>query len=96
MEKSETKFIIVNYRRDQAVQNWSFADKKHIIYCNSAEWAMKFADKAGAKRTLDYLRKNFPEILGQDSLFLGEGRVIFQLQVVHQFTTCSFGSSSYT
>jgi len=63
MKKSETKFIIVNYRRDQAVQNWSFADKKHIIYCNSAEWAMKFADKAGAKRTLDYLRKNFP---GQD------------------------------
>lgn len=63
MERSETKFIIVNYRLDQAVQNWSFADKKHIIYCNSAEWAMKFADKAGAKRTLDYLRKNFP---GQD------------------------------
>ena len=63
MERPDVKYIIVNDYRDQAVQNWTFADRKHIVYCNSAEWAMKFADKAGAKRTLDYLKKNFP---GQD------------------------------
>ena len=63
MERPDVKYIIVNDYKDQAVQNWTFADRKHIVYCNSAEWAMKFTDKAGAKRTLDYLRKNFP---GQD------------------------------
>ena len=63
MERPDVKYIIVNDYRDQAVQNWTFADRKHIVYCNSAEWAMKFDDKAGAKRTLDYLKKNFP---GQD------------------------------
>lgn len=60
MERPDVKYIIVNDYRDQAVQNWTFADRKRIVYCNSAEWAMKFADKAGAKRTLDYLKKNFP------------------------------------
>lgn len=63
MERPDVKYIIVNDYRDQAVQNWTFADRKHIVYCNSAEWAMKFDDKAGAKRTMDYLKKNFP---GQD------------------------------
>ena len=63
MERPDVKYIIVNDYRDQAVQNWTFADRKHIVYCNSAEWAMKFDGKAGAKRTMDYLKKNFP---GQD------------------------------
>lgn len=59
MVNQEVKYIIVNDYKDQAVQNWTFADKKRIIYCNSAEWAMKFADADAAKRTVKYLKKNF-------------------------------------
>ena len=59
MVNQEVKYIIVNDYKDQAVQNWTFADKKRIIYCNSAEWAMKFADADTAKRTVKYLKKNF-------------------------------------
>ena len=63
MEKTEVKYIIVNYHLDKAVQNWTFAGKKHIIYCESAEWALKFDRVDAAKDTRDYLKKNFP---GQD------------------------------
>lgn len=59
MVNQEVKYIIVNDYKDQAVQNWTFADKKRIIYCNSAEWAMKFTDADAAKRTVKYLKKNF-------------------------------------
>lgn len=59
MVNQEIKYIIVNDYKDQAVQNWTFADKKRIIYCNNAEWAMKFADADAAKRTVKYLKKNF-------------------------------------
>jgi len=37
MERPDVKYIIVNDYRDQAVQNWTFADRKRIVYCNSAE-----------------------------------------------------------
>ena len=54
-----SKYIIVNPATGKAVQNWSFADKKHILYCTSPEWAMKFADEESAKRRVDFLKKNF-------------------------------------
>lgn len=54
-----SKYIIVNPATGKAVQNWSFADKKHIIYCTSPEWAMMHESEDSANRTLDYLKKNF-------------------------------------
>ena len=54
-----SKYIIVNPATGKAVQNWSFADKKHILYCTSPEWAMKFADEESANRRVDFLKKNF-------------------------------------
>lgn len=60
MERPDVKYIIVNDYKDQAVQNWTFADRKHIVYCNSAEWAMKFDNADSAKRIKAYLEKNFP------------------------------------
>ena len=54
-----SKYIIVNPATGKAVQNWSFADKKHIIYCNSPEWSMKFVDEKSANRRVDFLKKNF-------------------------------------
>ena len=57
----KTAFIIVNTATGKPVQNWSFAGKKHILYCVSPEWAMKHDDAEAAGRTLDYLNKNFGE-----------------------------------
>lgn len=54
-----SKYIIVNPATGKAVQNWSFADKKHILYCTSPKWAMKFVDEESAKRCVDFLKKNF-------------------------------------
>lgn len=54
------KYIIVNPVTGKAVQNWCFAGKKHIIYCNSPEWSMKHEKKESAERTLKYLNDNFP------------------------------------
>lgn len=54
-----SKYIIVNSATGKAVQNWSFADKKHIVYCTSPEWSMKFVDEKSANRRVDFLKKNF-------------------------------------
>lgn len=54
------KYIIVCPKNGKAVQNWSFADRKHIIYCVSSEWAMKWDDEKSAKERKEYLEKNFP------------------------------------
>jgi hypothetical protein len=54
------KYIILNTRTGKAVQNWSFADKKHIVYCNSPEWAMKWDNEKSANERKEYLEKNFP------------------------------------
>ena len=43
-----TKYIIVCPKNGKAVQNWSFADRKHIVYCNSPEWAMKWDNEKSA------------------------------------------------
>lgn len=55
-----TKYIIVCPKNGKAVQNWSFADRKHIIYCSSPEWAMKWDDEDSAKRRMEFLKANFP------------------------------------
>lgn len=55
-----TKYIIVCPKNGKAVQNWSFADRKHIVYCVSPEWAMPFNDEKSANERKEYLEKNFP------------------------------------
>jgi hypothetical protein len=55
-----TKFIIVNPKNGKAVQSWSFAERKHIIYCSSPEWSMKWDDETSANIRKEYLEKNFP------------------------------------
>jgi hypothetical protein len=55
-----TKYIIVCPKNGKAVQNWSFADRKHIIYCSSPEWAMKWDEEDSAKRRMEFLKANFP------------------------------------
>lgn len=54
------RFIIVCPTTGKAVQTWTFAGKKAIVYCTGPEWAMKFGCEEGARRTVDYLKKNFP------------------------------------
>ena len=70
-----TKFIIVNTRTGKPVQNWSFAERKHIVYCVTAEWAMKFDEEDSAKRRMEFLKANFP---GQELTVL---RVTFNTTV---------------
>ena len=70
-----TKYIIVCPKNGKAVQNWSFADRKHIIYCSSPEWAMKWDDEDSAKRRMEFLKANFP---GQELTVL---RVTFNMTV---------------
>lgn len=70
-----TKFIIVNTKSGKAVQNWSFAERKHIIYCSSPEWAMKWDEEDSAKRRMEFLKANFP---GQELTVL---RVTFNMTV---------------
>ena len=62
MEKDTViHYIIVNpVAGGKAVQTWTFAGKKAIVYCTGPEWAMKFGCEEGARRTVDYLKKNFP------------------------------------
>ena len=55
-----TKYIIVCPKNGKAVQTWSFADRKHIIYCVSPEWAMKWDDEESANKRKAYLEENFP------------------------------------
>lgn len=55
-----TKYIILNPPTGKAVQTWSFAHKKHIVYCMNPEWAMTFKDEVSANTRKDYLEKNFP------------------------------------
>lgn len=52
-------FVLIS-PNGKAVQTWTFADKKHIIYCNSPEWAMKLEDEKSANRRKNYLKKHFP------------------------------------
>lgn len=54
------KYIIVCPKNGKAVQTWSFADRKHIIYCTSPEWAMKWDDEESANKRKAYLEENFP------------------------------------
>lgn len=54
------KYIILNLN-GKAVQNWSFSTKRHIQYCQSPEWAMKFDEEKAAARWKDILNKNFPK-----------------------------------
>jgi hypothetical protein len=70
-----TKYIIVCPKNGKAVQNWSFADRKHIIYCSSPEWAMKWDEEDSAKRRMEFLKANFP---GQELTVL---RVTFNTTV---------------
>ena len=56
---TEIKFIILNVKTGKAVTNWSFADKKHIIYSNSPDWAMKFDTIEDAQKRVKYLEDNF-------------------------------------
>ena len=55
-----TKYIIVCPKNGKAVQTWSFADRKHIVYCTSPEWAMKWDDEESANKRKAYLEENFP------------------------------------
>lgn len=55
-----SKYIIVNPRNGKAVQSYSFAERKHIMYCNDPEWAMKFEDEDTANKKMEYLIANFP------------------------------------
>lgn len=53
------KFIVVNTRTGKAVQNWSYADRRHIVFCTDTEWAMGHPDMESAQRTADLLKKDF-------------------------------------
>ena len=55
------KFIIVSPKTGKPVQNWTFAGKKHILYCQTPEWAMKHENEEDANKTLEYLKKEFPD-----------------------------------
>ena len=55
-----TKYIIACPKNGKAVQTWSFADRKHIVYCVSPEWAMKWDDEESANKRKAYLEENFP------------------------------------
>lgn len=55
-----SKYIIVNPRNGKAVQSYTFAERKHIMYCNDPEWAMKFDDEDSANKKMAYLTVNFP------------------------------------
>ena len=55
------KFIIVSPKTGKPVQNWTFAGKKHILYCQTPEWAMKHEKEEDANKTLVYLKKEFPD-----------------------------------
>lgn len=57
---SMSKYIIVNPRNGKAVQSYTFAERKHIMYCNDPEWAMKFDDENSANKKMEYLTVNFP------------------------------------
>lgn len=70
-----TKFIIVNTKTGKPVQNWSFAERKHIVYCVTPEWAMKWDEEDSAKRRMEFLKVNFP---GQELTVL---RVTFNTTV---------------
>ena len=70
-----TKFIIVNTKSGKPVQNWSFAERKHIVYCVTHDWAMKFDEEDSAKRRMEFLKANFP---GQELTVL---RVTFNTTV---------------
>lgn len=70
-----TKFIIVNTKTGKPVQNWSFAERKHIVYCVTPEWAMKWDEEDSAKRRMEFLKANFP---GQELTVL---RVTFNMTV---------------
>ena len=54
------KYIIINTKTGKAVQTWSYADKKHIIYCTDPYWAMKFDKESDCIRTITKLLKDFP------------------------------------
>ena len=56
---TRTRFIVVNTRTGKAVQNWSYADRRHIVFCNDPEWAMGHPDMKAAQRTVDRLKKDF-------------------------------------
>lgn len=70
-----TKYIIVCPKNGKAVQNWSFAERKHIVYCVTPDWAMKFDEEDSAKRRMEFLKANFP---GQELTVL---RVTFNTTV---------------
>ena len=53
------KYIVMNTATGKAVQTWTFADRKHILYCNNPEWSMMHGSEDAANRTLEYLKKNF-------------------------------------
>jgi hypothetical protein len=55
-----TIFIIIA-TNGKAVQSWSFAEKKHILFCDSPDWAMPFPSKKAAEYRVDYLKKHFPK-----------------------------------
>lgn len=57
-----TKFIIVNTKTGKPVQYWTFAGHKHIVYCVSPEWAMKWEEEEedSVKHRMEFLKANFP------------------------------------
>ena len=57
---SMSKYIIVNPKNGKAVQSYTFAERKHIMYCNDPEWAMKWDEEDSAKRKMEFLKANFP------------------------------------
>jgi len=57
------KFIILNRTTGKPVQSWTFAWKRHVMYCSSPEWALKFESGDAARRQIAFLKRNFP---GQD------------------------------
>ena len=56
-----TTYIIVNTATGKPVQSWTFAGKKHIMYCTTPEWAMPNPDEDSANRRLKFLQENFHE-----------------------------------
>jgi hypothetical protein len=80
-------YIVVNPAAGgKAVQSWSFAKTKHIEYCTDPEWAMKFGCEEGARRTVDYLKKNFP----------GQNLVVMKVQFEAKYSIAPFEPATET
>lgn len=51
------QFYIIENGNGKLVESWSFSYSGSIVFCQTPEWAIKFATKEQAQKRLDYLNK---------------------------------------